>query len=147
MGVYIGYCNQTRLLTYYFFQINIHYIFCLDALQNNTHKKPAPIIAIFIYLNYLIQENLQYMKNKNFKSLFYKSKLQSIIINSYFHIYESLFKEFKDKPITFVEVGIFGGGSFFQKKLYHPKSRIIGIDLNPNSKFYEKYGFLIFLKK
>ena len=42
------------------------------------------------------------MKKKNFKSLFYKSKLQSIKINSYFHIYESLFKKFKDKPITFI---------------------------------------------
>ena len=86
------------------------------------------------------------MKNKNFKSLFYKSKLQSIKINSYFHIYESLFKEFKDKPITFVEVGIFGGGSLFMwKNFFHPKSRIIGIDLNPNSKSYEKYGFEIFI--
>ena len=31
------------------------------------------------------------------------------------------------------------------KKYFHPKSRIIGIDLNPNSKSYEKYGFEIFI--
>ncbi len=86
------------------------------------------------------------MKKKNFKSLFYKSKLQSIKLNSYFDIYENLFREFKDKPITFVEVGIFGGGSLFMwKKYFHPKSRIIGIDLNPKSKSYEKYGFEIFI--
>ena len=86
------------------------------------------------------------MNNNNFKSLFYSSKLQSIKINSYFNIYESLFKEFKNKPITFVEVGIFGGGSLFMwKNYFHPKSRIIGIDLNPDSKSYEKYGFEIFI--
>lgn len=31
------------------------------------------------------------------------------------------------------------------KKYFHPKSRIIGIDLNPESKSYEKYGFEIFI--
>jgi hypothetical protein len=86
------------------------------------------------------------MKNYNFKNLFKKSKLQSIKLTSYFDIYESLFSEFKKKPITFVEVGIFGGGSLFMwKKYFHPKSRIIGIDLNPKSKNYEKYGFEIFI--
>lgn len=86
------------------------------------------------------------MNKKNFKKLFYDSKLQSIKLNSYFDIYESIFKEFRNKPITFVEVGIFGGGSLFMwKKYFHPKSRIIGIDLNPKSKDYEKYGFEIFI--
>ena len=86
------------------------------------------------------------MKKKNFKTLFYKSKLQSIKLNSYFDVYENLFREFKNKPITFVEVGIFGGGSLFMwKRYFHPKSRIIGIDLNPKAKEYEKYGFEIFI--
>jgi len=86
------------------------------------------------------------MINHNFKNLFIKSKLQSIKLSSYFDIYDSLFSEFKNKPITFVEVGIFGGGSLFMwKKYFHPKSRIIGIDLNPKSKNYEKHGFEIFI--
>lgn len=86
------------------------------------------------------------MNNNNFKSLFYKSQLQSIKINSYFNIYESIFKEFRNKPITFVEVGVFGGGSLFMwKNYFHSKSRIIGIDLNPEAKSYEKYGFEIFI--
>ena len=86
------------------------------------------------------------MNKNNFKSLFLKSKLQSIKLNSYFYTYDSIFKEFRNKPITFVEVGIFGGGSLFMwKKYFHPKSRIIGIDLNPLSKNYEKYGFEIFI--
>ena len=86
------------------------------------------------------------MKSKHFETLFFKSKLQSIKLNSFFKIYENLFKEFKNKPITFVEVGIFGGGSLSMwKKYFHPKSRIIGIDLNPNSKAYEKHGYEIYI--
>ena len=86
------------------------------------------------------------MNKNNFKSLFNNSKLQSIKLDSYFEIYGSIFNEFRTKPITFVEVGIFGGGSLFMwKKYFHPKSRIIGIDLNPKSKLYEKYGFEIFI--
>ena len=86
------------------------------------------------------------MKTNKFEDLFKTSKLQSVKLNSYFNIYENLFKEYRNKPITFVEVGIFGGGSLFMwKKYFHPKSRIIGIDLNPLSKSYEKYGFEIFI--
>lgn len=86
------------------------------------------------------------MEKNVFKKLFQNSKLQSLKLDSYFYTYESIFQEFRHKPITFVEVGIFGGGSLFLwKKYFHPKSRIIGIDLNPNSKKYEKYGFEIFI--
>ena len=86
------------------------------------------------------------MHKNIFKKLFQKSKLQSLKLNSYFYSYDHIFKEFKSKPITFVEVGIFGGGSLFMwKKYFHPKSRIIGIDLNPKSKEYEKYGIEIFI--
>ena len=55
---------------------------------------------------------------KNFKTLFYRSKLQSIKLDSYFDTYENLFREFKNKPITFVEVGIFGGGFFYVEKIF-----------------------------
>ncbi len=86
------------------------------------------------------------MDKNIFKKLFQKSKLTSLKLDSYFYTYSSIFEEFRHKPITFVEVGIFGGGSLFLwKKYFHPKSRIIGIDLNPDSKKYEKYGFEIFI--
>ena len=86
------------------------------------------------------------MKKSIFRKLFENSKLQSLKLDSYFNTYESIFDEFRKKPITFVEVGIFGGGSLFMwKKYFHPKSRIIGIDLNPKAKEYEKYGFEIFI--
>jgi len=66
--------------------------------------------------------------------------------SSYFYIYEDLFREFKGKKVTFVEVGVHHGGSLFMWKKYFAKdSRIIGIDLNPNAKKLEEYGFEIFI--
>jgi len=84
------------------------------------------------------------MKNNRLHYLFKHSPLQSVKLSSYFESYSSLFQSYINKPITFVEVGIYGGGSLYiWKKFFHPKSRIIGIDLNPESKKYEKYGYEI----
>jgi hypothetical protein len=84
------------------------------------------------------------MKNNRLHYLFKRSPRQSVKLSSYFDSYSSLFQSYINKPITFVEVGIYGGGSLYiWKKFFHPKSRIIGIDLNPESKKYEKYGYEI----
>ena len=53
----------------------------------------------------------------------------------YFEVYDQIFEKFRDKKITFVEVGVLNGGSLeMWKKYFHPESRIIGIDLNPECK-------------
>jgi hypothetical protein len=86
------------------------------------------------------------MSINKFYFLFKKSPLQSVKLSNYFDSYHELFKEYKKKPITFVEIGIYGGGSLYMwKKYFHPKSKIIGIDLNPDSKKYEKYGYDIYI--
>lgn len=65
--------------------------------------------------------------------------------DNYFEIYEEIFREFINKKITFVEVGIGNGGSLFMwRKFFGSKARIIGIELNPEAKSLEKYGFEIF---
>lgn len=52
--------------------------------------------------------------------------------DTYFAIYDELFAPYKGKDITFVEIGILGGGSLeVWKKFFGSGSRIIGIDLNP----------------
>ena len=85
-------------------------------------------------------------KNTNTYKSFMKSKYSSIKCTNYFHIYDELFKKYKNKKITFVEIGIFSGGSLFMWRNYFGKNaRIIGIDLNPVSKRFEKYGFEIFI--
>lgn len=56
----------------------------------------------------------------------------------YFDIYENLLSKYRDKHITFVEIGIFNGGSLkMWKKFFGKNSRIIGIDLNEKCKKFE----------
>jgi hypothetical protein len=84
--------------------------------------------------------------NKNLKKLFYKSPNFSTKWTAYFPIYEEIFKKYQNKNITFVEIGVGLGGSLFMWRNYFgKKSRIIGIDLNPQAKELEKKGFEIFI--
>ena len=80
------------------------------------------------------------------KKLFFKSKNFSIKWEKYFDVYDICFQKYKNKKVTFVEVGVFNGGSLeVWKKYFHPESRIIGIDINPECKKLEKEGFEIYI--
>ena len=84
--------------------------------------------------------------NKDIFACFEESPYKSIKVSSYFKSYESLFSQYRGKEITFVEIGILNGGSLFMWRDYFgPKARIIGVDLNPNAKKWEKDGFEIFI--
>ena len=51
-----------------------------------------------------------------------------------------------NKNIILVEVGIGNGGSLFMwRNFFGKKAKIIGIELNPDAKKLEKYGFKIFI--
>jgi len=79
---------------------------------------------------------------KSFKS----TPKYSIKWSNYFEVYEKIFKKFVNKKITFVEIGIGDGGSLFMwKNFFGKKTRIIGIELNPEAKKLEKFGFEIFI--
>jgi hypothetical protein len=70
----------------------------------------------------------------------------SIKTTSYFPIYASLFRHLRNKKCTFMEVGVLEGGSLFMwKKWLGSEARIIGVDLNPDAKKWEKFGFEIFI--
>ena len=84
-------------------------------------------------------------KSEIFKT-FTKVKNFSVKWESYFHIYEKILEQYKEKKITFVEVGVSAGGSLQMWRDYlGDKARIIGIDLNPEAKILEKQGFEIFI--
>ena len=86
------------------------------------------------------------LNNLHLYDLYKKSPLESHKWESYFYIYEEIFSELKGKDITFVEVGVHNGGSLFMWKEYFGKnSRIVGVDLNPNAKLLEEYGFEIYI--
>ena len=78
--------------------------------------------------------------------LFKTSSLRSIKWKKYFPIYEELFKNYKNKEITFVEIGILDGGSLeIWKKYFGKKSRIIGIDNNPECKKFQNENYEVFI--
>ena len=57
----------------------------------------------------------------------------------YFDIYEENFSKFKKKKITILEIGIAKGGSLrMWKNYFSSDSTIVGIDINPDCKKFEK---------
>ena len=83
---------------------------------------------------------------KKIKNSFIRSKYLSNKHLNYFDVYEDLLSNLVNKEIVFVEVGVLNGGSLFMWRDYFgPKARIIGIDLNPAAKRFEKDGFEIFV--
>lgn len=80
------------------------------------------------------------------KEAFENSPYRSIKHSTYFDVYDELFAGFRGKAITFVEVGVLGGGSLFMWRDYFgPRARIIGIDINPAARKWEEYGFEIYI--
>jgi hypothetical protein len=83
--------------------------------------------------------------NSTFK-LFLNSKKFSTKHKKYFDVYDEIFKDYINKPITFVEIGILNGGSLeLWREYFGPHARIIGIDLNPECKKFEQNGIEIFI--
>ncbi len=73
-----------------------------------------------------------------------KSKYLSVKHSSYFQVYEELLLPYRNRPLTFVEVGVQHGGSLFMwRDFLGTEARIIGIDLNPLAKQWENAGFEI----
>jgi hypothetical protein len=86
------------------------------------------------------------MDDSDSLSSFFASPYFSSKHSSYFQVYDFLFSSYKQKEITFLEIGVYGGGSLFMwRNFFGKKARIIGIDLNPDAKKFEKYGFEILI--
>ena len=78
--------------------------------------------------------------------LFQQSKKYSGKHEKYFDVYDKIFERFRNKKITFVEVGVLNGGSLeIWKNYFHEESRIIGVDLNPECKKFEEKGIEILI--
>lgn len=78
---------------------------------------------------------------------------QDFLINSsrpitkwtqYFPVYERYFSDWRNKNVTFLEIGVFDGGSLqMWKRFFGPSATIIGVDINPDCKQYEELGIQI----
>ena len=85
-------------------------------------------------------------KNSNLYQFYLRSPYRSVKHSGYFQVYDEIFENFINKKFTFVEVGIHNGGSLFMwREFFGEDARIIGVDLNPEAKQFEKYGFEIFI--
>ena len=57
----------------------------------------------------------------------------------YLPVYERYFRDFVCKPLTFLEIGCWKGGSLqIWKRYFGPQATIIGIDINPDCKAFEE---------
>jgi hypothetical protein len=94
----------------------------------------------------LPHESLEINSKLKLFQIYKNLKYTSLKIDSYFQVYEEIFSRYVGKKITFVEVGILGGGSLqMWKEFFGDKARIIGIDMHPEAKKLEKDGFEIFI--
>jgi len=67
--------------------------------------------------------------------LFAQCRRPSVKLDTYMAVYDELFAPYKGRDITFVEVGVLGGGSLeVWRRYFGSGSRIIGIDRNPTLK-------------
>tara|TARA_B100000795_G_scaffold179344_1_gene135754 strand:+ start:1027 stop:1932 length:906 start_codon:yes stop_codon:yes gene_type:complete len=84
-------------------------------------------------------------ESKTFES-YSKGTLKSIKMESYFTVYDEIFKKYVGKNIIFVEIGVMHGGSLeMWKNYFGNNARIIGIDINPEAKKLENKGFEIYI--
>lgn len=97
-------------------------------------------------MNHTQPRNEPPLENIEIYSHYKNSEYLSIKHSSYFQVYEELLSKYINKKITFIEIGVFNGGSLFMWRSYFgPEARIIGIDFNPDAKKWEKDGFEIFI--
>ena len=86
------------------------------------------------------------MENTLSYQAYLKSPYKSIKHSTYFEVYDFLLSRYRGKKIVFVEIGVLGGGSLFMwRYFFGSEARIIGVDLNPNAKKWEKDGFEIYI--
>lgn len=97
-----------------------------------------------IDINFLFQNG--YLHCKNDLERFYFGKSHRLINKwlYYFEIYERLFSKYRNKKIKMLEIGVFKGGSLQMWKDYFGKdATIVGLDINPECKFFEEEGIHI----
>lgn len=64
----------------------------------------------------------------------------------YFAIYERYLEQFRNKPCTYLEVGVEHGGTLDIMKTYlGSQARLIGVDISPSCKELESKGYEIFI--
>lgn len=85
-------------------------------------------------------------EGKTVYEAFLRSPESSNKHSSYFQTYGQLLEQYRGRPIIFVEIGIFSGGSLFMWRDYFgERARIIGVEYNPDAIKWRQHGFEIYI--
>ena len=62
----------------------------------------------------------------------------------FYEIYERHFARYRGRELTLLEIGVSNGGSLaLWRKYFGPKARLVGVDIEPDCRQYEKPGTVI----
>ena len=102
--------------------------YCVEHTSNNFIENTSNIMTLDTIFN-------KYDTDKNTK------------FHNYTRQYNTLLKDFRDKPIKYLEIGVFGGGSIKAfKETFKNSKCILGLDINNMSKKYEDIENNIFVE-
>ena len=63
---------------------------------------------------------------------------------NYFPVYERYFSPWRNRSLTFIEIGVWKGGSLgMWQRYFGPMAKIVGIDINPECKQHEAPGIFV----
>ena len=82
------------------------------------------------------------------EEIFNRHKTDKIInFHNYTRQYETLLKDFRDKPIKYLEIGVFNGGSIRAfREAFKNSTCILGLDIDSACKLYEDTSNNIFIE-
>lgn len=78
---------------------------------------------------------------------FYREPHRMMAKWSHYHeVYHTYFQKYRGRPVTVLEIGVYGGGSLqMWKKYFGPGSRIVGIDIMEECRQYEEEQIRIYI--
>jgi len=120
------------------------YFVGIKKAEINIYKSPLPIysengvIETSTYINDLELLEAVYSKYDTDKNTYF---------HNYTRQYNTLLNDFRDKPIKYLEIGVFNGGSVKAfREAFKKSTCILGLDINNRCKTYEDVENNIFIE-
>ena len=120
------------------------YFVGIKKAEDNMYKSPLPIysengvIETSAYINDLESLEAIYSKHDTDKNAAF---------HNYTRQYEALFEKYRNKPIKYLEIGVYKGGSIkASREAFKNAKCILGLDIQPECKKYEDLTNNIFIE-
>lgn len=106
----------------------------VTRIANKAWRLKSPSCPPFSQFKLNIEQVSDDQKRGKFAEIFFENENQ--VVNKWLHylpIYERIFGKYSGKPIRFLEIGVFRGGSMnLWREYFGPEARIFGVDINPD---------------